>query len=181
MVLRNRPMLTKDVRECAEIVAAHPVIGPRYGAAIRDLRSAWLRLLHCEAKCATVFENVEGSRTTICFVGISVFVTDDFLREMKTAPMFWFGAELAKRIVAGDSPVLSSRQLAEANANEGLNLVVWEGCFHSGLGEDPSLPRAVIDAFIEHHRGFRLKELVSSQLESVERLHWTLNSGSLLW
>jgi hypothetical protein len=181
MVLRHRPMLSKDVRECAEIVAAHPIIGPRYGPAIQDLRSAWLRLLQWDAKRSSVLEKADGYRKRICFVGVSVFVTDDFVREMKTPPLCWFGPELAKRIVRGNSPVLSDQQLAEANTLAGLNLLVWEGCFHTALGEDPEIPRTVMDVFIEDHRGFRLKELLSSQIESAERLQWTLGSGSLLW
>jgi len=140
-----------------------------------------LRLLDCDAKTATVFEKVEGSRIRICFVGVSVFVTDDFVREMKTPPLFWFGPELARRTVQGRSPILSDKQLADANAGDGLNLLVWEGCFHSAVGDHPELPRSVMDVFIKEHRGFRLKELLSSQLETVERLQWTLGSGCLLW
>jgi hypothetical protein len=52
-------MTPTDVPECVEIVAAHPVIGPRYGPAIQHLRTAWLRLLESEAKIAVVFEDVE--------------------------------------------------------------------------------------------------------------------------
>jgi hypothetical protein len=45
MPLRFRPMQPKDIRECSEIIPAHPVIGPRYGRAMHDLREAWLRSL----------------------------------------------------------------------------------------------------------------------------------------
>jgi hypothetical protein len=32
MALRFRPMQSKDVRECVEIVRAHPVLAPQYEA-----------------------------------------------------------------------------------------------------------------------------------------------------
>ncbi len=41
MTIRCRPMQLNDVRECVHIVAAHPILGPRYGSAIVDLRAAW--------------------------------------------------------------------------------------------------------------------------------------------
>src|SRR5215831_1806981 len=137
-------MKPADVRECADIVASHPVIGPRYGSEIQQLQSAWLRLLRSEGCLARVFEKVENSRTTICFVGVSVFVTDDFVRELKAAP-FWFGPELTRRITRGDIPILRDKQLRDANARDGLNLLVWEGCAHSDFYDDTELPRFMMD------------------------------------
>lgn len=104
MSITNHPMRSEDVAECAKIIAAHPVFGPRYGRAIADLPAAWLRLLDFEAKNATVFEEVNGSHATICAVGVAIFVGDDFVRELKSPPLFWIGPELARRIMRGDSP-----------------------------------------------------------------------------
>ena len=92
--------------------------------AVADLRSAWLRLLGCKAMKAAVIEEVNGSRATICFVGVSTFVDDDFIRELKKAPPFWVGPELARRVVRGDSPPLSDKQVREANSLGGVNLLV---------------------------------------------------------
>jgi hypothetical protein len=174
-------MEPKDVGECAEIVAKHPVIGPRYGSRIKGLSAAWLRLLTCEAKCTTVYYADDGPRAPICFVGISIFVTDDFVRELKAPPGFWMGPELVKRILRGDSPVLLEGQFVEANSCGGLNLIVWEGCFRSGFETNSEIPGYVMSTFIEEHAGYLLKELISSQIESVERLRWTLGSGAGLW
>jgi hypothetical protein len=181
MPVRHRPMEPKDVGECAEIVAKHPVIGPRYGSRIKDLSAAWLRLLTCEAKCMDVYYADDGPRTPICFVGVSIFVTDDFVRELKAPPGFWMGPELAKRILRGDSPVLLESQFVEANSRGGLNLIVWEGCFRSGFETNSEIHGHVASTFIEEHAGYLLKELISSQIESVERLRWTLDSGFRLW
>jgi len=176
--MRHRPMEPGDVRECAEIIAKHPVVGPRYGSRIKDLSAAWVRLLACEAKSATVFYADDGPHAPICFVGVSIFVTDDFVRELKAAPGFWMGPELVKR---GDSPVLLKGQFAEANSYSGLNLIVWEGCFRSGFEANSEINGYVMSTFIQEHAGYLLKELLSSQIESVERLRWTLSSGARLW
>src|ERR1041385_3786394 len=97
MILRHRPMEKKDVAECVEIVASHPVIGARYGPAIKHLAAAWQRLLKMDSKRAVVLEDLDGPRTTICAVGVSVIVSEDFMKELKTPPLFWQGPELAMR------------------------------------------------------------------------------------
>jgi hypothetical protein len=180
MNFKHRQMKPKDVPECVDIIASHPVIGPRYGSEIPQLQSAWLRLLRSEGFLARVFEKVENSRTTTCFVGVSAFVTDDFVCELKATP-FWFGPEIAKRIVRGDFPILRDKQLRDANALDGLNLLVWEGCAHPDFEDDAELPRYMMDVFIEMHQGYRLKELIAAQIESTQRLEFTLKSGGLLW
>ncbi len=181
MGLQDRPMRPKDVAECAGIIAAHPVIGLRYGSAISDLGPAWLRLLGCEAINAMVIEEVDGSHATICFVGVSVFVGDEFVRKLKTPPQFWFGPELAGRIVRGDSPLLSDRQVREANSNGGLNSLTWEGCIRPGFESHTELHRKIVSVFIQEHRGYLCKEAISSQIESAERLQWVFQTGGLLW
>src|SRR5438477_3874695 len=145
------------------VVEAHPVIGPRYGSAITDLRQAWLRLLQYEAKRAMVLEEVNGSHATICFVGVSVFVDDDFVREIKN-PLRWVGPELAKRIMRGDSPLLSDRQLREANSCGGLNLVVWEGCIRPEFEQHTEVHRKILSMFLEEHCGYLWKEAISAQM-----------------
>src|ERR1700722_14967171 len=174
-------MQPNDVREAVEIIAKHPVIGPRYGSVIADLPAAWLRLLSGEAADAWVFQAEEGPRAPICFVGVGVNVNDDFVRDLKTPPHFWHGPELTRRILRGESPLVSERQLREGNSRGGLNHIVWEGCAHRDFGSDPELYRFVLDVFIQEHRGYLWKEVISSAMESAERLHWTLKTGGLLW
>ena len=181
MTMRHRPMVPNDVRECVDIVAAHSVIGPRYGNRIGDLSKAWLRLFACEAKVASVFHDGDDPRAPICGVGVSVFLTDDFVREMKTPPLRWIGPALMNRILAGDSPVLSDRQFRDANSRGGLNLLVWEGCFRPEFESSVEAPRFVMTSFIEAHSGFQLNEIINVQDESVQRLRWTIQTGGLLW
>jgi hypothetical protein len=182
MGLRHRPMLQKDVADCIEVIAAHPVIGPRYRGRVKtDLYQAWLRLLGSEGMKAAVFEESKGSHVTFGGFGISVVVTDDFVRELKTVPLFWMGPELAKRILLGVSPLLSEKQIREGNSKEGLNLVVWEALQRSGFDKRADIYHLMVASFIEIHRGFLWKEMITSQVESVERMQWALNAGGLLW
>ncbi len=79
MAVRYRPMRPNDAKECVEIVAAHPFIGPRYGSGTTDLRTVWLSLLGREAFRAVVFEDGEDTQVRIMGVGVSAFVSHDFL------------------------------------------------------------------------------------------------------
>jgi len=179
--VRYRPMQPNDVRESVEIIAKHPVISSRYGSGIADLPAAWLRMLSSEAGHGWVFHAEGGQRAPICMVGVSVIVNDDFVRELKTPPHFWSGPELTKRILRGDFPALSEKQLREANSRGGLNLIVWEGCAHREFESDPELYRCAMDAFVQVHRGFLWKEVINAPAESADRLRWTLKTGGLLW
>jgi hypothetical protein len=174
-------MQPEDVRECVEIIAKNPVISARYGSAISDLPAAWLRMLSSGAGDGWVFHAEECQRAPICMVGVSVIVNDDFVRELKTPPHFWPGPELTKRILRGDFPVLTEKQLRDANSRGGLNLIVWEGCAHKDFERDPELYRCVMEAFVQVHRGFLWKEVINAPEESADRLRWTLKTGGLLW
>jgi hypothetical protein len=178
---RWRPMQTKDVRECVEIVASHPVIGPRYGAAIVDLPKAWLRLLSSDAVLTGVFEEPEGGLIRPWFVGVSVIVTDDFLAELKKPPLSWIGPELAQRFARDESALVSARQLREADMAGGLNAVVWEGCIRAGYENRPDVFHHIMGGFLDSHRGYLWKEIVASSAESVDRLQRVLYSGGRLW
>ena len=178
MAVRYRPMRPDDAKECVEIVAAHPFMGPRYGSGTTDLRAVWLSLLGREAFRAVVFEDGEDSQVRIMGVGVSAFVSHDFLLELKTPPFFWAGPEMAKRVLRGESPLLSDKRVREANADGGLNLVTWVGALHADYLQSVDANTAMFAAFVGEHRGFLLKELVSHGM-SLETLEGTIRSGGL--
>ncbi len=180
MALRFRPMRPKDVQKCVEIVAAHPVLGPLHGNAIRDLSTVWRGLLGREAFRAVVFEDAKDSQLRRVGAGISVFVSDDFLAELKTPPFFWIAPELIKRIVRDDSPLLSDKQMRQANANGGLNLLAWIAALDAEHLDSVDAHAAMFSAFVSEHRGFLLKELVGQGV-SLEVLEGTIRSGGLLF
>lgn len=180
MTFHHRPMLPADVPACVDLIASEPAACRRYGTAIDDLLPAWLRLLDCQAKSAVVFEQVAGSCVTICGIGVSVFVADDFLRALKAQP-YWFAAELARRLRQGPSPLLSDRQLAEDNACGGLNALVWEGFIRPGFEQHTELYRRVANVYIEEHRGFLWKEMICHQIDTVDDFHTCIQIGGHLW
>ena len=180
MAITYRPMRPRDVRECVEIVAASPIQAPRYGASIHDLATVWQGLLGQEAFRAIVLEETQDhSKPTKVGVGVSAFISDDFLQSIKTPPLSWVYPELIRRIANGNSPLLSDKQTREANANGGLNLFVWEGALRIEYGNRPEVLTAVLSAFLEQHRGFLFKELISHG-NSIERLEAMLRTGGQL-
>jgi hypothetical protein len=144
-------------------------------------RCAWRQLIGREALVTVVFEDVDGARTRTWGVGVGVFVHDAFLRALKTPPMVWFGPELAKRVVRGDSPILSDAEVRDANSTGGLNLVVWEGWSLPDFTSRPDANRLRVSAFVDGYRGFRINEAITSQVESAEKLQWNIDAGGLLW
>lgn len=181
MLLRWRPMQPTDVPACVDIVAADPVIGPRYGAAVDNLDYALHRLLGAAAMITGVFEQTQQKRQRIVGFGISVFVSDEFIHEIKTPPLCWFGPELARRVNTRDCPILSDRQVREANSGEGLNELVWESLVLPEIGRKPEFYHVMLGAFIEAHRGFLFKELITSQPSNPERIRFAIDSGGLYW
>ena len=179
MAISYRPMRSKDVRECVDIVARHAVHGPRYGDTIRDLKAVWLRLLGQEALRAVVFEDSQHFGAKIVGVGVSAFISDDFLRSLKRPPFCWVGPELIRRVVCGNSPLLSDRKVREANANGGLNLITWEGVLRAEFLRFETLT-TLFSAFVEQHRGFLLKEVACQGGMTPEMLDAALRSGGLL-
>lgn len=181
MSIRHRPMRPSDVHECVEIVAAHPIVAPRYGSAIADLGPVLLRLLSCDGfASATVFEDAGEAASRMIAVGITVFVTDNFVRELKSPPLFWIGPELVKRGALGNhSPLLSQKQIQEANSHSGLNLAVWHACVRNEDANRVEVWTELMTAFLDQHNGFLLKELVA-QGESPQHLEGMRNSGGFL-
>jgi hypothetical protein len=178
--IHSRPMQPKDVGVCAQVIASHPVLTLRYGDAIRHLAPSWRRLLGSEAFICDVFEDQQESGPVVLGAGISVFVTDDFMRALKTPPSFWIGRELTIQLARGDSPVLSDKEVRTANTSDGLNVAVWQtGVLPEHL-IGAEVGGSIMTAFVESHRGYRLKEIVT-QAECVDHIEALRNSGGLFW
>ena len=48
-MIRHRPLQFEDISTCVQIIAAHPVLGPRYGRSLAHLESAWRHVLGSDA------------------------------------------------------------------------------------------------------------------------------------
>jgi DNA-binding CsgD family transcriptional regulator len=178
MYVRCRRMRPRDVGKAVAIVAADPVVGPRYGNAISELSAVWLSLLGTESVRTIVLEYPSGTGAEIVGVGLSAFVSDDFFRELKTPPFCWAGPEMTRRIARGDSPLLTNKEVREANSNGGLNVVVWEGTVAQAAQIMPEVHSAMLAGFLEQHRGFLVKELLGHGT-SVVGLEATFRMGNL--
>ena len=179
MAITCSPMRPRDVAGCVAIVAGHASLVARYGDDLQSLRPVWLSLLGREAFRAYVYKDVQDAGTRIVGVGCSAIVCSDFLREAKTPPFFWIGAELTRRVRDGHSPLLSDKQVREANSNGGVNLVIWEGASHVNEGHRVDLLNSFLGTFIELHRGFLLNEIVANGF-TTNVLAAVLRAGYLL-
>lgn len=180
-MLQYRPMQAQDVARCLEIVANNPFLGPRYGDALVGLEETWLSLLGRLAFTAVVFEElIDGSRPRLIGAGVSAFVSDSFLRDVKKPPLGWIGPEIVRRVRGGDSPVLSDREVAQANTAGGLNLIGWHGATSIEDAKRPEVLNFVFSSFIDLHRGFLIKELLG-QADSPEVLQGIRNSGGYFY
>ena len=130
-----------------------------------------------------MFEEIDEAagraRARLLGVGVTVFVSDDFLRELKTPPFLWIGPELVKNVMRGDSPLLSEKQVRDANARGGLNLAVWQACIRVEDIKRADVWAELMTAFLDEHRGFLLNELVAHG-ESPEHLEGMRGSGGRL-
>jgi hypothetical protein len=125
-----------------------------------------------------IFEESTGNATRSLGAGMAAFVTDDFIHEAKTTPSFWLGPELVKCMVSGKSPLLSEAKLREANAAGELSLIVWHNAVHPKDLRRMDVAVAVMTAFEETFRGFRMREIFV-QLDSMEHLEGLRAAGGL--
>jgi len=177
MALGYRSMHPEDVSRCVEIIANNPLVAPRYGDAIVDLAGVWRSLLGRLAFTAVVFEESHGGSSRLFGVGVSAFVSDDFVRDLKRPPLVWLGPELLRRSICGASPLLSDREVIEANTHGGLNLVGWDGATSLDDAKRVDVLNFNFQAFAELHCGFLIKELLG-QADSPQHFDAMRNIGS---
>jgi hypothetical protein len=181
MIIRCRPMRPRDVSGAVALVASHRIARRRYGDNLNQLGSTWLRVLDQKAFCPIVFEELHAGRARMIGGAASVFVNDDFLRDVKTPPFFWIGPELANRIAGSKSPLLSDTEVAAANASGGLNLLLWHMSIDPEEAKREDVRMQVSAAFFDCHRGFLLKELIALQASFPEEVDWIVQGGGLLF
>jgi len=181
MDLSYSPMRAGDIPACVALVKADPIVGPRYGSAIELLPAVCARLLGQESFRAVVFRASDRNDTRIIWMRLAAFVTSDFMRRLKTAPMVWIGPELLQRVSQGRSPLLSGHEVAKANSiSDGLNLVTLGGAFDQAYVRQLEAYNMGFMSVLEGGSGFCVKEFVT-QAESEEHLQAVLDTGNLLF
>ena len=96
--------------------------------------------------------------------GASVFVADQFVDEFLAARRNYLDAALYEAMLGRTSPVMSEAQVAEANAGEGLNLVVLNYGLRDHDLSNPSTQRVLqlgTTAFYTLHAGYKIKTILN--------------------
>ncbi len=124
----------------------------------------WHELLMRRCANSAVIEDHECRRDDrfVAF-GMSAFVTDGFLREAKRGESPYITRRALERWSAGSSPFLTLESIRQANSKGGLNCLVM----HYGVtehvadpGDTPFIWNRLMEAFIDQHRGYQLKEII---------------------
>jgi hypothetical protein len=181
MRIRRRSMVVGDVQPCAELIAAHPLERKRYGKLVDQVSTVWKGLLRSGSLITCVLEGVEAGKPCVQGFGLSTFVTDEFLRRCKMPSVRWIGPEIVRCLMRGESPILGTKGVRDANSNEGLSLVAWAAALRpQNEGDRSQVQMELMSAFMQGHLGFKLKEVVSQPIDAI-MMEVVLNSGGVLW
>jgi hypothetical protein len=173
-----------SARDLATYYALHKSLRlPYTETSRRILPIMWRTLLSTGAMQVFLVEDRAkpvGSR--VVSSGAIVFVTDEFCSEARSALPPYLGAELARRYLSRQLPVLNRQQVARANAGDGLNVVMcFGGWEHDGLSREQVLAmrQKQSEAFHLVLSGYRVKEFLADAI-GEETLQWMLDGGARL-
>jgi len=170
MSFSGRQMQPRDFAACASMLQDD--FGPQDQALVPDLTGLWGALL--ESRCANggVVEEHEGASQRIVGFGFSLFLTDDFLREVRESDSPHISHVLIAAWKAGRRPWLSLPEIRQSNRGEGLNLLILHTVM--GLPEMTEESRAavrdrMIDDLFANHQGYNIKYVVKEVFGSDDR------------
>jgi DNA-binding NarL/FixJ family response regulator len=168
-----------DIDQCVDVFAQHPDFILQYGGQRGALRSILERLIGSEGFLAFVFETTEGQQIEMIGVGGIAFLNDEFVTHAKKPPYFWIAPTLMRRLLAGDTPILSDTEVCRANTLEGLSVFSWPLGFRQEHLLHPEFLNFLMSSFIHELRGYNLKEYLG-QATDVEATRATLHGGAVL-
>ena len=150
---------------------------------VARLPGVWRRLMEDRAMIAPVLEDrsapLTDRRRRIRTLGASVFVTDAFAAEVREGRCPLVGAQIARRILADRSPVLTFPEIQRANRKNGLNLCVLHCDYRvppRDMPEDGALIEKHIEMYFHYHCGYQLKEYLH-EVYGEESRRWMVESG----
>jgi hypothetical protein len=177
-MIRYRRAQPDDIATCVQVIADHPVLGPRYGSAIERLATVWRRFLGSDALFSIVSEETgPGSASRTICAHFASFISDGFATDLITPPLKWIGPELVNRCLQGRAPVLSDSEVRHANSTDGLNILVWPTGPRSDFENLAELFKGSQVIFFDTYRGFNIKRLQTQATHPVEML-MAVNSGA---
>lgn len=178
MRLRRRAAQARDLRTYPRRLT----VRSRYGSLFERLPEVWRALLEREALLSAVIEDLdaaEGPRAV--GFGVSVFLTDEFVRQVKNPPLFWIGPEIIRRISGNASPILETAAIGRANSRDGLTVFMWEVDVRPVLEANFfNVAMELSQTFFNYHSGFQIKEVISQQ-PFGRMLEGAMQVGGRLW
>jgi DNA-binding CsgD family transcriptional regulator len=171
-----------DLRDLASCLALHESLELPYAETSRKiLPNLWQESLLNGTMQIFLVENRAGAAgSRVVSFNAFIFVTDEFCSEVRSTLHSYLNVELARRYCLRRLPVLNREQIARANADAGLNVMVcFEGWAHDGLSpEQVFLARAKqSDALRFGLSGYRIKEFLAYPV-GEGALRWMLNAGA---
>ena len=145
------------------------------------LREMWEALLSIGAMQLFLVEDRAqpvGSRV-VSFKAV-VFATDEFCSQARSTLPPYLGVELARRYLSQRLPLLNHKQVARANASDGLNIVMcFEGWAHDGFSSEQVLAirEKQNEALHLALRGYRIKEFLTDPI-GEETSQWMFDAGA---
>lgn len=158
--MRFRLVESRDFPTCRSLL--NPAL--RLSRRVLDRLPTLWRALALFGTFSIVEDPVKPHPDSVQGFGASAFVSDQFVDDFLDARRNYLDAALYERIIAGPSPVLSESQVAEANASDGLNLVVLNYGLRDHDLSKPSTQRVLqlgTAAFYSLHAGYRIKTILN--------------------
>jgi DNA-binding CsgD family transcriptional regulator len=164
------------------VCEAAPLIGP-------DIIDSRLTGAEAVRACATLLADGgmmgvlidavrPDGRAALVGVGGGAFVSRPFIEAERVHPRPGLMDRVLGSIVDGRSVALSAREIAAANAGDGLNLAVilhhWRSDLCDELQRD--VRRQLMEKFVQDIRGFRMREVLAEGRDESE-LTWCLAGG----
>jgi DNA-binding CsgD family transcriptional regulator len=169
----------EDVTPCHTL---HRSLGLPYTSAYwRALPDMWRAMLSKGAmKLFLVEDRARPLDSRVISFSTIVFVNDEFCSETRSTLAPYLSIDLARRYLSHQLPVLNREQVARANAEDGLNVVM---CFEGRVCDDfsPEQVLALREKQSEALRlalsGYRVKEFLAEAV-GREASQWMLDAGA---
>ena len=155
----HRSLTPQDFERAFSLTRENFAFEPADRARVIDL---WTELFRAECcRSVAVDDSRRPPETRLVGFGLSVFATDDFTQRVLAGRPFLSRAFL-EEWHAGRRPFLTTKEIAEANAGDGLNLVVLHYGWCKDVAPEDMTPIQMVqtERFIYEHAGYATKEYI---------------------
>lgn len=173
LAFRTRPLTPADASLAAQWMIAEWGLDRKSERAYASLFEALIGEERIRGGCIEAMRS-KGGGWTLEAIGLSGFVTEDFIGEYLTAPTPYPSMALLDRVRAGDrSVLLDEAGVGAANAGGGLNQMT---VYYGQLVKDPRDPRcremlpATHKLHREVHGGYRMRRFLQDEWSANEEV-----------